>query len=266
MSVVVIGIGSIGSAVAKGLLQSGYRIIAAEKSFERRKEIEKLGLTVTDDNKWAAREADIIILCVKPKDVEEVLKEIRNEIKGKIIISMAAALNLDFLKKLAPESKFVRAMPNVTILVRESFTAYCVESNIAIEEKEKADKLLRAFGEVVEIDEAQMDAITALSGCAPAYLSVILEAMTYAGLGVGLTKDLALSASAKAMIGTGKLILEAKKTPSEIKDMVTTPGGVTIEGLRELEKIPIRHAMMNAIVAAATKSKIISESFTKKYD
>ncbi|MEM2915310.1 MAG: pyrroline-5-carboxylate reductase, partial [Candidatus Bathyarchaeia archaeon] len=223
MTIAVIGAGAIGGAVSKGLLESKYRVVAAEKRLERRKELEKLGLTVIDDNKKAAKEAEIIILCVKPKDVKEVLKEIRNEIKEKLVISMAAAVNLGFLKKLAPESRFIRAMPNMAILVRESFTAYCVASDVAVEEKENAEKLLKTLGEVVEIDEAQMDAITALSGCAPAYLSIIVEAMTYAGLEVGLTRDLALSASAQAMIGTGKLILEAKKAPCEIKDMVTTP-------------------------------------------
>jgi len=264
MAVAIIGAGIIGSAIVKSLLQSGYegRIIATRRHIEAIRDFEKLGVNVTDDNKRAAREADIIVLCVKPKDVEKVIKEVRNEIKGKLIISMAAALGLDFLAKTAPEAKLVRAMPNIAILVQESFTAYSIGSNVTLEDKDRTEKLLSALGKTVEIDERQMDTVTALSGCAPAYLSLILEAMTYAGLEAGLTRELALAASAQSMIGTGKLVLEAQKTPSEIKDMVATPGGVTVEGLRELEKVPIRHALMSAIEAATEKSKKISQGLT----
>jgi len=153
-------------------------------------------------------------------------------------------------------------MPNIAILVQEAFIAYCVDSDVTLENKSKAEEIFRLLGKPLELDEGFMDAITALSGCAPAYLSVILEALTYAGLKVGLPRDLALSLSSQAMIGTGKLVLEAQKTPSEIKDMVTTPGGVTIEGLRELEKIQIKHAIMKAIEAATMKSRKITEELS----
>mgnify|MGYP001131209003 CR=1 FL=1 len=261
MSVAILGAGVIGSAVAKSLLQSGYkgRILATRRQVEKIRELEKLGVIVTNDNRRAADEAEVIVLCVKPRDVEEVLKDIRNEIKGKLVISMAAAVTLEFLKEIAPEAKIVRAMPNVAILVQESFTAYCASSDVTLEDKDEAEMFLKVLGRVVEIDENCMDAITALSGCAPAYLSVIMEAMTYAGLEAGLPRDLALAASAQSMVGTGKLILETQKTPSEIKDMVTTPGGITIAGLRELEKVPIRHAIMKAVEAATVKSRKITE-------
>jgi len=266
VTIAVIGAGAIGSAVVKSLLLSGYegRIIATDVKVEKIKELEKLGVTATDDNKRAAKEAEIIILCVKPGDVEKVLREIRNEIKGKLVISMAAAINIAFLKTIVPEAKFVRAMPNIAILVQEAFIAYSAGLDVTTEDKGRAERLLTALGKIAEIDEKCMDAITALSGCAPAYLSIIIEAMTYAGLEAGLTKDLALTASAQSMVGTGKLILETQKNPSEIRDMVTTPGGVTVEGLRELEKIPIRHAVMSAIKAATEKSKKISRSLTEK--
>jgi len=164
---------------------------------------------------------------------------------------------------VAPEAKFVRAMPNMAVLVQESFTAYCASVDVTSEEKAEAEKLLSILGRVVEVDEKQMDAVTALSGCAPAFLSVIMEAMVYGGLEAGLSRDLALAASAQSMIGAGKLVLEAEKTPSEIKDMVTTPGGVTVEELRELEKVPVRHAVMCAVKAGAEKSKRISQSLTE---
>lgn len=262
IAVAVIGGGVIGEAVARNLVSSGYDVIVSEKRIERVKDLEKTGLNVTMDNVAAASRAEIVILCVKPKDVEVVLRDIHEEIKNKVVISLAAAITLDFLGKIAPEAKFIRAMPNLAIIVRESFIAYCLSSNLSGEDLEKALGVLSALGNAREIDESHMDAITALSGCAPAYLSLIVEAMMYAGLEVGLERNLSLTLVAQAMIGTGKLIREGHKLPSEIRDMVTTPGGVTIEGLFELEKFPIRHAFMSAVKAAAEKSRRITLALT----
>lgn len=261
--IAIIGGGVIGEAVAENLVSSGYKVIVSEKRAERLKELEKMGLNVTMNNKVAASQADIIILCVKPKNVKEVLEEIHEEIKNKIVISMAAAITLNFLKKIAPEAKFIRTMPNLAIIVREAFIAYCAGPELNKEELEKTIKLLESFGKVKEVEEEYMDAITALSGCAPAYLSLIAEAMMYAGLETGLERNTALMIAAQAMIGAGKLILEGNKTPSEIRDMVTTPGGVTIEGLFHLEKIPLRHAFMKAVKSAAKKSHEITLALTR---
>lgn len=258
MVIAIIGGGVIGGAVAKNLASNGYDIIVAEKRAERILELESMGLKATADNKMAAKKAEIIILCVKPRDVESVLKEISDEIKGKILISLAAAVTVNYLKKIAPEAKIVRAMPNLAIMVGESFTAYTAEPGLRPEELDRAIKILKVFGKVEKIDEEYMDAITALSGCAPAYIALIAEAMMYAGLEVGLERDLALKIAAQAMIGTGKIMLEERRTPSQIRDMVTTPGGVTIEGLFELEKFPIRHAFISAIKAATEKSRKIT--------
>lgn len=263
MIIAVIGGGVIGEAVARNLALSGYDVIVAEKRVERIKELKGLGLKATTDNRMAVKQADVVILCVKPKDVESALKEIDEEINGKLLISLAAAITIDFLKRLAPKAKVIRAMPNLAIAVRESFTAYSAEQGLKPEENEIAVKLLRSLGVVEKIDESYMDAITALSGCAPAYMALIAEAMMYAGLEAGLERSLALKVAAQAMIGTGKLILEGQRTPSQIRDMVTTPGGVTIEGLFELEKVPIRYAFMSAVKAAMEKSRKITLAISK---
>jgi len=238
--------------------------VVTEKRLERIKELRSMGLNVTMDNKVAVKQANIVILCVKPKDVESVFREVGDEIKGKLIISLAAAVNLNLLKRLAPEAKFIRVMPNLAIIVREAYIAYSPDSKVSREELDSALKLLSMLGKVRRVDETYMDAITALSGCAPAYLALIAEAMMYAGLEVGLDRRMALEIAAQTMIGTGKLILEGKKTPSQIRDMVTTPGGVTIEGLFELEKVPIRHAFMGAIKAATEKSHKITTTLAGK--
>jgi len=264
MRVTIIGGGVIGEAVARNLSSSGYDVLVTEKRINRVEELRSMGLKVTMDNKAAAKQASIIILCVKPKDVEQALREVNKELKGKIVISLAAAVSLKLLKKFAPEAKFIRAMPNLAIIVREAYIAYSPDPKVSQEELELAAKLLSMLGKVRRVDESYMDAITALSGCAPAYLALIAEAMMYAGLKVGLDRRMALSIAAQTMIGTGKLILEGGKTPSQIRDMVTTPGGVTIEGLFELERIPIRHAFMSAIKVARDKSHKIAKALVEK--
>ncbi len=263
MVVTVIGAGTIGTAVAKSLLKSGHEEISAtRRHIERAKELEESGVRVTRSNRKAAKEARIVILCVKPKDIQGVLEEIKDEIKGKLVVSFAAGVHLSFLKAIAPEAKFVRAMPNIAVLVQESFTAYCAGSDLTSNERVEAEQLLHILGRVVQIDEKHMDAVTALSGCSPAYLSVIMGAMVQGGIEAGLPKDLALAAAAHTMAGTGKLALEAAKEPSEIIGMVATPGGVTEDGLQELEKYFVTEAIVSAVKAGASKSKRISQSFS----
>jgi len=266
MVVAVIGAGAIGSAVVKGLLKkkAADRVIATRRHVEKLKELEQIGVTVTNDNRKAAAEADVVFVCVKPKDVVKVLGEIKEHVKNKLVVSMAAAVSLEVLKKAAPEAKFVRAMPNIAVLVQHSFIGYCVSEEITDRDKADVEKILGALGRFIEIDEQLMDALTALSGCAPAVLSVILDAMTQAGLETGLPKDLALIASAQSMVGTGKLILEAGKTPSKIREIVTTPGGVTEEELKELRKFPVTHALVSAIKVGETKAKKISNRLKER--
>lgn len=261
MKIAIIGAGIIGSSIAESLLRSrrGFKVIATRREVEKLKDLEKLGATVTSDNKKAAKEAEIIILCVKPLNVKDVLNEIKEQVKGKLVISVAAAIPLSFMKKIAPEARFVRAMPNIAVLVREAFTGYAVDSDITAEDKKQLEEIFGHMGKHAEVDEKYMDAITALSGSGPAYLFIIMEALMYAGLKVGLPRDLALSSSAQTVIGAGKLILETKKPLSELKDMVVTPAGTTVEGIYELEGSGIRTALMRAVEAATKKSEKITE-------
>ena len=137
MKICVIGAGTIGSAIVKSLLQGmpEEKIYATRRNLDKLKELGELGVFITDDNKKAAGETDVIILCVKPLDVKGVLKEIKAQIKGKLVVSVAAAVPLQFLKEIIPETRFVRAMPNVAILVQESFTAYCTTPDVTLEDK-----------------------------------------------------------------------------------------------------------------------------------
>ena len=259
--ILVIGAGMMGGAIVKSLLKSKYagKITATDAQPARIKEMEQLGVAATSDNRKAAAEADIIFISVKPADVAKVLKEANKELNGKLVISVAATVPLAYLKKNAPETKFVRIMPNVAALVQASYTAYSCDKDVTEKDKAKVKSLLDMMGMSEEVDEKYMDAITALSGSGPGYLSIIIEALMYSGLRVGLPRNIALTSAAQTVLGTGKLVIELQEHPAKIKDMVTTPGGTTIEAIYELEGSQIRQALMRAVEAAAKKSQVIRE-------
>src|SRR5674476_787769 len=191
--ITVIGAGMMGSAIIKSLIKGNYggKITAVDIAPEKLKDIENLGVKVTSDNRKAAADANIVFIIVKPGDVEKVLKEISKEIKDKLLISVAATVPLAFLRKNASEARIVRIMPNLGALVQAAYTAYCCEPNVTAKDKEKVQALLNMMGVCDEVDEKYMDAITAVSGSGPGYMSIIIEALTYAGLKVGLPRNIA---------------------------------------------------------------------------
>ncbi len=251
-----------GSAIIKSLIKGKYegKIAAVDIAPEKLGELEKLGAKISSDNRLSAAHADIIFVIVKPGDVEKVLKEISKEIEGKLVISVAATVPLSFLKKNAPaKCKIVRIMPNLGAMVQAAYTAYCCTENVTAADKEKVKVLLNMMGVCDEVEEKYMDAITAVSGSGPGYMSIIVEALTYAGLKVGLPRNIALKAAAQTVMGTGKLILDLNEEPAKIKDMTTTPGGTTIEAIYQIEQSQIRSAMIRAIEEATKKSQAIRE-------
>ena len=262
-SIAVIGAGVIGGAIVKSLLKSKYdgKIMATSKELDKLKELEKLGAVIPLDNKKAAKDSAIIFICVKPNNVRNVLEEINKEIEGKLVISTAATIPLEFYKKIVSKAKFVRTMPNIAVLVQESFTAYCCDDDVTSEDRRKVKEILDVMGICEEVEERHMDAITALSGSAPGYISIIVEALMYAGLKVGLPRDLSFYSSAQAVLGTGKLIVETREHAAKIRDMVTTPGGTTIEAIYELEGSQIRPALMRAVEEATKKCQKIRETW-----
>lgn len=253
--IAIIGAGVIGGAIARCLVRSGSfgRIIATRRRVEKLKPLSDLGVEVTDDNLKAAMEGMVIVICVKPKDVSGILRELKEAVGGKLVISTAATIPLSIYRSIAPEARFVRAMPNIAALVGESFTAYCCDERVTGRDRDVVKRILETMGPCEEVEEGYMDAVTGLSGSGPAYIATIIEAMTYAGLKVGLPRELSLYSSAQAVLGTAKLILEGGLTPSEIKEMVTTPGGTTIEGIYQLEDGKVRTAFMRAVEAATEK-------------
>ena len=259
--IAVIGAGMMGGAIVKSLLKSGYKgkVIAADFMVDKLKELQAQGAEVTEDNKKAAAEADIIFVAVKPADLENVLKGINKEVAGKLAVSVAATVPLASIKKSVPQARVIRIMSNVAVLVQAAYTAFCCDSDVTKQDKEKIRTILSTMGIADEMDEKYMDAITGLSGSGPGYLSVVIEALTYAGLKVGLPRNIAEKAAAQSMLGTAKLVLDLPEHPAKIRDMVTTPGGTTIEAIYALEANNVRQAMIQAVEAATKKSATIRE-------
>ena len=259
--IAVIGAGMMGGAIVKSLLKSGYsgKITAVDIKPEKLEEQKKLGVAVSTDTRKAAADANIVFICVKPTAMKTVLTQINSTVKGKLVISIAATVPLKYVKKFIPEAKVVRIMPNVAALVQASYTAYCCGENVTKQDKEKVKSLLNRMGVCEEVDEKYMDAITALTGSGPGYIAVIIEALMYAGLKVGLPRKVALYGAAQTVLGTGKLVLDLQEHPAKVKDMVTTPGGTTIEAIYELEGSSIRQALMRAVEEASKKSNLIRD-------
>jgi pyrroline-5-carboxylate reductase len=260
-NITVIGAGMMGSAIIRSLIKGNYsgKITAVDIAPEKLGDLEKLGVKVSSDNHKSASDADIVFVIVKPGEVEKVLKETAKEINGKLLVSVAATVPLSFLKKNAPDARIVRIMPNLCAMVQAAYTAYCCTENVTVQDKEKVKTLLNMMGVCDEMDEKYMDAITAVSGSGPGYMAVIIEALTYAGLKVGLPRNVALKCAAQTIMGSAKLVLDLPEEPAKIKDMTTTPGGTTIEAIYQLEQSQIRPAMIRAIEEATKKSQAIRE-------
>lgn len=258
MRIAVIGAGTIGSAIARALAEAGHEVRATRRHPEKAKWLEKHGVEIISDNVAAAEWAEVVFLAVKPGKVASVLEEVREKLEDTLLISVVAGVGLDYLKRLAPKAKVVRAMPNIAVLVKESFTAYSTDlrgNDIKI-----VEELLSAFGKCMRVEEEYMDAITGLSGSGPAYVTIFLEAMVYGGLRAGLPREVARKAALQTLLGTAKLLMETNRHPAEVREWVITPGGTTIDGVFELEEGRLRTAVMKAVDAATKKSRILSKA------
>ncbi|KYH39336.1 MAG: pyrroline-5-carboxylate reductase [Candidatus Bathyarchaeota archaeon B23] len=261
LCVAVIGAGVIGGAIARRLMESraADRVIATRRRVERLRPLEELGVEATRDNRWAAGEADVVFLCVKPNDVAAVLRGVEDLVEGKLVVSTAAIIPLSYYRSIAPGARYVRTMPNIAALVGGAFTAYACDEVVTEEDRELIHRLLSTLGTCEEVEEKYLDAITGLSGSGPAYIAIVIDALLYAGLKVGLPRELALRSSAQAVLGTAKLVLEGSLDTSKVKEMVTTPGGTTIEGIYQLEDSGIMTAFMRAVESATEKCRLLRE-------
>jgi len=264
--IAVIGLGTIGTAIVEGMLKAGLaapRDLAGSTAHPETAEAaqERLNIPVTTDNRALVRGRDVIILAVKPKTVPKVLAEIRDELSPEqLVISVAAATTTRFVEEtLGKPIPVVRAMPNTPCRIGQGMTAICPGRHARPEHLEVAREIFSSVGRVAKVeDEDLMDAVTALSGSGPAYAYIIIEALAEGGVKMGLPRKLATELAAQALLGGAALVLASGEHPALLKDDVTTPAGVTIDGLMALEEGGLRVALIKAVMAATERGKALA--------
>ena len=256
-----IGAGNMAEAMMKGVIATGLytadEIVASELYEKQRKHIaDKLGVEVHADNKAVAKSTKFIVLAVKPHQVGEVLSSIKGSLtKDHLVMSIAAGITLSALESYAPTCKFVRVMPNQPCMVLASASGFARGTKATSDDCAAVEKVLNAVGISFEVKEDLLDAVTGLSGSGPAYAYMVIEALSDGGVLMGLPRDVSTKLAAQTLLGAAKTILETGEHPEKMKDMVCSPGGTTIQGVRVLEECGLRSALMNAVEASATRSK-----------
>lgn len=256
-----IGSGNMATAIMNGLIANGTfkpeEIIVSNISEEALEPATKKGCMTTTDNREVVKNADIIVFAVKPQVIGVVAEEIKDLVSDdKLFISIVAGKTIAwFDEHISPDMKLVRTMPNTPALVGEGMTGACVNKNVTEDELKTAIMILEGFGKVEVVPEHLMDVVVSVSGSAPAYVFMFLEAMADAAVADGMPRAQAYRFAAQAVMGSAKLMMETGKHPGELKDMVCSPGGTTIEAVRVLEQKGFRSAVIEAMKACAEVSR-----------
>jgi pyrroline-5-carboxylate reductase len=259
---VFLGAGNMAGALLRGAVRRGGRDPQSLGLTDLRSEARaalrnELGVRDFASNQEACAWADEVVVAVKPQVLPSVLSEISGTLKpSTLVISIAAGITLDRLEYgLNGHARIVRAMPNTPALVGEGATALARGRGVSEADFSEALRLFSMVGSVVTVDERLMDAVTGLSGSGPAYAFVAIDALSDAGVRVGLPRDVATKLAAQTLLGAAKLLLETGEHPGKLKDMVTSPGGTSIAGLAALEREGLRNALIAAVEAATARSK-----------
>jgi pyrroline-5-carboxylate reductase len=257
-----LGGGNMAEALIKGILSSGVakpeQLIVNDVSSDRLEHLRKTyAVGIEKSAKEAASSADILLLCVKPQVIDVVLSKIAPIAdKSKLVVSIAAGVTLDRIEKMLNAGpRVVRVMPNTPALVLAGAAGVAGGSKATESDMALVRKIFGAVGRAVVVEEKLMDAVTGLSGSGPAYVFMIIDALSDAGVKAGLPRPLALELAAQTVYGSARMVLETGEHPAKLRDMVTSPGGTTIEGLHALEKGRLRATLMNAVEAATARSK-----------
>lgn len=263
-----LGAGNMAEALIKGLLRAGVatpaEIVCSDRRGERGEELTaRYGVRFTTSNAAAAREAAIVVLSVKPQVMNHLLEEIAPVLDAsKLVISIAAGVPIEAIeRKVGHGVRIVRTMPNTPALVGAGATALSAGSHATEDDLRQAKALFDAIGKSVVVDESLLDAVTGLSGSGPAYIFLIIEALSDAGVKVGLPRYTAQELAAQTVLGSAKLLIETGEHPGRLKDQVTSPGGTAIAGLHTLEAGGLRTTLMNAVEAATNRSRELGRRF-----
>lgn len=257
-----VGCGNMGSSMVGGLIKSGFlkadNIVVSTKTKESAKKLEEqFGVITTLDSKIVAKEAEVIILAVKPFLYKQIINEIKSELtEDKLIITIAAGITINNMEEwISSDAKVIRTMPNTPALVGEAMSAVCPNNNITKDELDYCFKIFESFGECVQLDEKDFHGFTALCGSSPAYVFMFIEAMADAAVKLGIPRAKAYKMASQSVLGSSKMVIETGKHPGELKDMVCSPAGTTIDAVVELEKLGFRNSVIQSIDKCAEKSK-----------
>jgi len=267
MKIAFIGAGRMAEALIARL--KGHSILASDISAQRLQSLgKKYKIGTTSDNAAALAFGDIVILAVKPQQMAEVLAGLKGQGSrgrgqgSKIIISIAAGIPLGYLHKKLPGMAIIRAMPNNPCLIGEGITALAGGKRTSVKDIKKAGVIFKSVGQVLEVPEKWMDAVTGLSGSGPAFVYQVIEGLIDGGRKAGLPKALAAELALQTLIGAARTAKASGSTPAELTAMVASPGGTTIEGLAVMKKQRTAHSLSLAVLAAAKKSALLTKRWT----
>ena len=251
------------TAIIQGMLRG--KVCAAEDIIAACPEVDILqslhnatSVRVATSNEQAASAAPVVMLCVKPQEAAVAIQQAGAALDGKLLISIAAGLSLATLEKMAPKCRVIRAMPNTPALIGRAATAYTGGANATQADKDCAEAIFASVGVVSYVQEKLLDAVTGLSGSGPAYVFLVIEALTDGGVSCGLPTNLARQLAIQTVLGAAEVAKETGEHPAVLREMVTSPGGTTAAALGELEQHGVRAAFIQAVRAADRRSKELS--------
>ena len=255
----IIGYGNMGSAIIRGLIESGMyeakSVCVVDVDPEKCEAARGDGCVVLDSIGELDSAVDTVIVAVKPGMVCDVLGELDSPSGDLLIISIAAGISADTIESVLPNNPVIRVMPNTPCLIGAGAIAVARGKNAHGGHAKKAMEIMGALGYVCEVPEYLMDAVTGLSGSGPAYVALVIDALADGGVRMGLPRPTALRLAAQTVFGAAKMVLDRNIAPSALRDMVTSPGGTTIEGISVLESRAFRSALIDAVEAATWKSQ-----------
>ena len=261
MKICVLGLGKMGSTLVQGMIDNNIfapeDIVGCDLKVEKKDNNSRFGgIKTVSDNTVGVELADTVLLAVKPGIIDQVISDINSVLDNKLVISIAAGVTISHLKEKLPSScRVIRVMPNTPALVKAGMSAYAPGSAVTKSDRMLVKKILKGVGEVVKVKEELMDAVTGLSGSGPAYGYMMIEALADGGVLQGLPREEAVKLAAQTMLGAAKMVLETDKHPGELKDMVTSPGGTTINGVETLEQNGLRGILIEAVKKASERSQ-----------
>jgi len=260
--IAVLGAGKLGEALIKGLIDAGLvrkeQFIATAAHPERLEQLRsKLGVATTLSNNDAVRQSQLVLLCVKPQTVQEVVRQVAGDLTPKhLVISVAASVTTRFIEELIPQPiPIIRVMPNTPCVIKQGMSAIAGGKHATSDHVRQAQMIFDAIGRSLILDEKHMDAVTGLSASGPAFVYIIIESFVEAGVKVGLPREAATQLAAQMVLGAASMVLQTGEHPAKLKDIVTTPAGCTIDGILELEDGGLRVTLIKAVVRATQRAK-----------